>query len=186
MTWNWIANCGGGNWMSKISSSPERGTFQLKKLEERAEQGTTTQQHVEEMTDLYATWAEQRRALEASPEWRENNLEWDLRSTDWILVKARSSGVYAQNLYAALCNNEFQRNELWPILKNQTWSCTWRYAGGIIADMLGAGDYIDWYCSGIRGEDGYINGHVAEGEVTDEIRQDLLTLGWQVVNTNDS
>jgi hypothetical protein len=121
----------------------------LKKLEERAEQGNTTQQHVEEMTNLFSTWAEQRREQEAKPEWRENNLEWDLRSTDWILVKARSSDVYAQNLYAALCNNSFQRNEVWPLLKDQTWGCSWRHAGGIIADMLGAGDYIDWYCSGI-------------------------------------
>jgi hypothetical protein len=33
----------------------------LKKLEERAEQGNTTQQHVEEMTNLFSTWAEQHR-----------------------------------------------------------------------------------------------------------------------------
>ena len=168
-----------------LSSSPDRGTFQIKKLEERAEQGNTTQEHVEEMTNLFRTWAEQRREQEASPEWRENNLEWDLRSTDWILVKARSSDVYAQNLYAALCNNSFQRNEVWPLLKDQTWGCSWRHAGGIIADMLGAGDYIDWYCSGIMDLGAPDNGFVPEMVVTDEIREDLFRLGWIVVEPSD-
>mgnify|MGYP003705677079 CR=1 FL=1 len=30
--------------------------------------------------------------------------------TDWILEKVRESDVYAQHLYAAMCNNEFQKN----------------------------------------------------------------------------
>jgi hypothetical protein len=68
-----------------------------------------------------------------------------------------------------------------PILMEQTWSCSWRYAGGIIADMRQQGDYIDWYCSGIRIEnDG--SDFVSECVVTDEIRQDLLKLGWKVIS----
>ena len=66
------------------------------------------------------------------------------------------------------------------VLKESTWSCSWRYAGGIIADMRQEGDYIDWYCSGIR--DSYTGGYVSESVVTDEIREDLKRLGWIIVN----
>ena len=113
---------------------------------------------------------------EQDPAWRDNNLEWDLRSTAWICEKVKNSAAYAQNLYAAMCNNEFQRRDVVPILKNQTWSCTWRYAGGIVADMREGGDYMDYYCSGIHGD-----GYVSESVVTDQIREDLLELGWSVI-----
>ena len=107
-------------------------------------------------------------------------------TTDWILEKARNSESYAQNLYAALCNMQWCRHHMWPILKEQYWHCSWRYAGGIIADMCEKGDYIDWYCSGIRNlsldeEENkiYDDRHfVGEGFVTDEIREDLQKLGW--------
>lgn len=113
------------------------------------------------------------------PEKCKLDLEYDLRTCDWIAEKCKSD-VYAQNLYAALCNNEFKKNELWPLLKDQRWSCTWRYAGGIIADIRQEGDYIDWHCSGIR--DNYDCGYVAESVVTDEIREDLNRLGWLIVD----
>jgi hypothetical protein len=83
---------------------------------------------------------------------------------------------------------EFVKNDIWPLLKNQRWSASWRSAGGIVADMQEKGDYIDWYCSGIAGGDEpdvYLEGHglkqksyVPEGTVTDEIREDLFRLGW--------
>ena len=84
-----------------------------------------------------------------------------------------------------MCNNSFQKLETWPILKDEYWSCSWRSAGGIIADMRQQGDYIDWYCSGIR-NDGYQddlntvypNSYVSEGFVTEEIREDFKKLGW--------
>ena len=78
-----------------------------------------------------------------------------------------------------------------PVLRDQRWSCTWRYAGGIIADMQQKGDYIDWYCSGIAGgdepdvyeqaQDLQRKNHVSEGEITAEVREDFLRLGWWVV-----
>ena len=80
-----------------------------------------------------------------------------------------------------MCNQDWQRNDVWPLLKGETWSCSWRYAGGIVADMREEGDYIDWYCSGIQGEpdaDWVDLGHVPEGTVTDQIREDLFRLGW--------
>jgi hypothetical protein len=81
-----------------------------------------------------------------------------------------------------MCNTDFVRNDVWPLLKEEKWSCSWRYAGGIIADMREEGDYIDWYCSGIGGDK---EDYVGEGYVTDEIRDDLLKLGWVVIDDDN-
>lgn len=109
------------------------------------------------------------------------DLELELMSTNWILEKVKDE-TYAQNLYAALCNNQFVKNEVFPILKEDYWHCSWRYAGGIIADMRREGEYLDWYCSGIGDND---KDFVGEGHVTDEIREDLLKLGWIVIENNE-
>lgn len=133
--------------------------------------------------DMLNYYEDQKKMLEVreeSEDWKKNNLEYDLRSTQWILEKVRKSPVYAQNLYAAMCNNDFIKNEVWPILKQETWGCSWRHSGGIIADMIGRGDYIDWYCSGIR-DDGSDSDYVSEATVTEEIRNDLNALGWTVI-----
>ena len=112
----------------------------------------------------------------------EYNLEEDIRACAWMLKKVQDRETYAQNLYAAMCNNVFQRNEVWPRLRDEYWSCSWRSAGGIVADLRGQGDYIDWYCSGIMGvgEADSFQGYVSESTVTDEIRQDLFAIGWTV------
>jgi len=126
------------------------------------------------------------------------SLEQDLLASPMMLARVRDSAIYAQHLYAAMCNQKFAKNEVWPQLQGQTWSCTWRYAGGIIADMRQQGDYLDWYCSGIRDsgltdeeynqldkhdQELYLEtrNYVSEGHVTDEVRADLLTLGWCVI-----
>ncbi len=128
-----------------------------------------------------------------------DNLEYDLVITEWIIEKVKADKVYAQHLYAAMCNNDFQRNDVWPILIGKTWSCSWRHAGAIIADIRGEGDYLDWYCSGIVDADAdqwdilsddskkkllESKAHVAESDVTDEIRKDLFKLGWVVISTD--
>ena len=118
-------------------------------------------------------WERISQEKEADPEWAKNNLEYDLRSTDWILNKVRSSDDYAGALYSALCNNDFIKREMWQILKEDTWGCSWRYAGGIVADMKEHGDYIDWYC------------HGNEGYVSEEIKEDLYELGWIVVTNGE-
>lgn len=100
------------------------------------------------------------------------NLEYDLFKTDWIVEKCKNSDLYSQNLYSALCNNMFYKN-------GEQWTCSWRMSGGIIADLRDKGEaYIDWYCSGIASD--HIIGYVPEGVVTEEIRDDLLKLGWIV------
>jgi len=183
-----------------ISSSPSRNTFQKEKYIERCkEEGKVPDKAYIKMYEQHKIDKLER---EEDLAWQKDNMEYDLRSTDWILAKVRASEGYAQNLYAAMCNREFQKNEVWPLLKDQHWGCSWRYAGGIVADMRGEGDYIDWYCSGIRGgvseEDlasmtaeqqakhqYYEENFVGESVVTDEIRQDLLKLGWIVIDDNE-
>lgn len=108
------------------------------------------------------------------------SLEYDLLKTEWISHKCTISNVYAQNLYAALCNNIFLKDD-------HEWTCSWRYSGGIVAGLIKddsrydlyshrRGDYLDWYCSGASKES--TPGYVEEGFVTSEIMNDLLNLGW--------
>lgn len=112
-----------------------------------------------------------------------NNLEHDLMNCNWLRDKVRASDRYAQNLYAAMCNQSWQKLDVIDILTDTEWSCTWRYAGGIVAELREEGDYMDWYCSGIgsglgNGDEDGSKGYVGEGMVTDEIEEDLKTLGW--------
>ena len=165
-----------------ISKSPERHTFQKNGYIERCkEEGKEPDPSI---VSMYESWATEDK-YENRPE---NDLEYDLRTTEWILEKARSRDSYAQNIYAALCNMRWQKLEVFPILKDEFWSCSWRHAGGIVADMLQKGDYIDWYCSGIGGGDEpdvynaepdlKRKGYVPESVVTEEIRADFQKLGW--------
>jgi hypothetical protein len=188
----------------KLSVSPKRNTFQSDGyIQRQLEEGKSLDDpEVKAMIEWYDSWSTESAKREADPKWQENNLEYDLRSTEWIVDKVRASESYAQNLYAAMCNNDFQRIDVWPVLKNEIWYCSWRSAGGIVANMRGEGDYIDWYCSGIKGgtdndelskmtqeqrnryqwlQDNF----VGESVVTDEIREDLKRLGWSVITNSD-
>lgn len=184
--------------MTTISKSPERHTFQKTGYVKR--QSEAGEPISEDYLDMFDRIINEHKHKFADPDSQENNMEYDLLTTDWILEKVRNSDVYAQNLYAAMCNNNFQKNEFMPLLAGKTWSCSWRYAGGIVADMQEKGDYIDWYCSGIR-DTGFsytpeeesnltpdqllhhknTQAYVGESVVTDEIRADLKLLGWAVI-----
>ena len=179
--------------MSKVSKSPERNTFQknsyLKRCKEEGKEPSPAYLELyENISAEDAAWAEQE---------HENDLEYDLRTTDWILDKARASEAYAQNIYAALCNMQWCKRDTWPILAENYCSYSWRYSGGIVADMRQEGDYIDWYCSGMGGlnqdydsketaeEWQKRTGFVPEGVVTDEIAKDFDKLGWFPVPYKD-
>ena len=175
-----------------MNKSPERGTFRSQcSIEDAvaAGQDPDTDEDVQRALEIELMVNDAKAQREADERWRENNLEYDLRSTKWICDKAKASDTYAQNIYAALCNQDWQKNEVWPLLKGETYSCSWRYAGGIVADMREKGDYIDWYCSGIRGEQGIDYEppltFVSEGTVTEEIREDFFKLGWIPVDDHD-
>ena len=187
--------------MTKVNSSPNRHTFQEQSYIERCkEEGKDPSK---DYLNIFKSQRERDEEQIADPEWQKDNMEYDLRSTKWICDKAKSNKSYAQNLYAAMCNMQFVKNDIWPLLKDQRWSASWRYAGGIVADMCGKGDYMDWYCSGIQGEISeeelakmsveqqerhhwYKKNFVGEGVVTDEIREDLKKLGWTPVEWEDN
>lgn len=173
------------------SKSPQRHSFQkegyVKRCEEKGEEPNP------DYLDLFQKILEDADKKWLDPKSKVNNMEYDLVTTDWILAKVRASKSYAQNLYAAICNNDFTKREMWPILKEEKWSASWRSAGGIVADMRQEGDYIDWYCSGIGGQNAEYTseetdqqwqartGYVPESMVTQEIEDDLYKLGWLVI-----
>jgi hypothetical protein len=119
----------------------------------------------------------------------------DIRNSPEIMAKIRAEDRrYAQNLYAAWCNMQWCKRDTWPILAENYWSASWRSAGGIVADLRNDGeDYMDYYCSGIRNveyddkENEWWDekGYASEGEVKEEILNDLDKLGWFPVPYDD-
>jgi hypothetical protein len=119
----------------------------------------------------------------------ERSLEKELLASQVIKEKCKVD-KYAQNLYASLCNMQWQPIDVIPILKDEKWSCSWRHAGGVVAEITHDGDYMTWYCSGIgaglgNGDIDGIKGYVGEGTVTEEIQEDLKQLGWYPIPWND-
>jgi len=182
--------------MTKINSSPERHTFQEQSYIKRCkEEG---KEPGEDDLNIFKSQRVQDQERMTDPAWQKNNMEYDLRSSKEMCDKVKESDNYAQNLYAAMCNMTWQSREFWQEMKGEVWSASWRHAGGIVADMQGKGDYIDWYCSGIGNkESGYGldlyeptpdpagRDYVPEGQVTEEIELDLNRLGWRPVPWND-
>ena len=65
-------------------------------------------------------------------------------------------------MYGSLCNVDWYKNGI-------RWSCSWRYAGGLVADLRNQNEaYLDYYCSG------------NEGTIDDEIAEEFAKLGWTV------
>jgi hypothetical protein len=90
------------------------------------------------------------------------NLLRDIQDSVAIKTKMRASKQYCKRFYATLCNNELMYGV-------HMTGYSWRATGGLIADILGEGDYMDWYCSG------------GEGNIDDEVQDDLLEIEWHVV-----
>lgn len=93
-----------------------------------------------------------------------NEIEYDLEK-DLQLLKGKVNEDYdfAQELYAALCNMQWKKHY-------QTYACSWRYAGGLIAEMrgmIGEWDYLEFYCSG------------NEGRISERVKIELGKLGWE-------
>jgi hypothetical protein len=154
---------------------------------------TIEPQHASEGTedddffDIVASARKHDEERRQTPESRINNMEYDMSQANWFVSRVRGSDTYAQNLYAAMCNSSFQKQDVWLILKDAYWSCSWRSAGGIVADLQDkGGDYMDWYCSGIGAKEGDYSNYVGEGNVTDEIAADLALLKWRVAEEPSS
>jgi len=75
-----------------------------------------------------------------------------------------SNDIFASNMYRALCNMMWQKKDNEKIV----YSCTWRYAGGLIASIRDRGEnYLNFYCSGL------------EGCVSNRVKKELDILGWK-------
>jgi len=185
-----------------MNRSPTRNEFRTKMYREKLAEDPLNEDAISSIQH-YEDYDLQDKLRAQDPEWRKDNLEYDLRSTQWIIEKTKSDNVYAQHLYAAICNNEFQRNDVWPILTGKKWGASWRHAGAIVADMREQGDYMDWYCTGIQSDEPIdevfqnmddhqrreffeAKAYVGESVVTDEIREDLFKLGWNVLEDNST
>ena len=67
-------------------------------------------------------------------------------------------------LYCSLCNTQWQS----VVHSDLIYSCSWRYAGGLIANIRGVSeDYLDYYCSG------------CEGTVAEWVEEEMNKLGWK-------
>jgi hypothetical protein len=103
------------------------------------------------------------------------NMEDDIKLSSKMMEKILDK-TYAQNLYAAMCNNAWQKKEVWEILNNYVWTVSFRQAGAILAKLRGQGDYLDYYCSQLMAE--REDDYVPEGKIIDEIKTDLKEIGW--------
>ena len=69
----------------------------------------------------------------------------------------------ATELYRAMSNMRWKH-----VTTGTEWSCSWRYAGGVVAQLRSVGEgYMDFYCSG------------GEGSVSDEVKDMMASLGWE-------
>ena len=186
-----------------MNRSPTRNEFRTKMYREKLAEDPLNEDAISSIQH-YEDYDIQDKLRSQDPEWRKDNLEYDLRTTEWIIEKSKNDNVYAQHLYAAICNNEFQKNDVWPILTGKKWGCSWRHAGAIVADMREQGDYMDWYCTGIQSDEPIddevfqnmddhqrreffeCKAYVSENVVTEEIREDLFKLGWVVLEDNST
>ena len=108
------------------------------------------------------------------------NMAKDMEASTFISNKIKNSESYAQNMYAALCNNDFVKFNDTDNERSRSWSCSWRSSGSTIATIRDDNtDYADWYCSGIGNEEFLKERNfVPESYITEEIADDLCQIGW--------
>ena len=108
------------------------------------------------------------------------DLEEDM-SNDKDIISLLNDENIAKEFYAALCNMQWikkisipEDEQIIDKLKGdnrKNWSCSWRYAGGIIAGIRNSAyntneDYMSFYCSG------------NEGYVSEMVRTNFARIGW--------
>ena len=98
------------------------------------------------------------------------NLELDLYQAKHVVSRCKKDpDGFAKELYAALCNVTWKNVET-----GKTYTCSWRYAGGIVSTMAhDVDDYTRYYNSG------------DEGVVTDDVLTELVKLGWEPTEEED-
>ena len=94
------------------------------------------------------------------------DVEQELKDNLDVCRQIAKSETFAQHVYAALCNHQFYPHNI-DRLTYEPWSCSWRYAGEIIADIEQAGgDYMEYYCGG------------NEGTISPQVATMLQEMGW--------
>jgi hypothetical protein len=98
------------------------------------------------------------------------------------ICRLLSDREIAVEFYQALCNVDWEKvfvgteeDRVFDKLRGadyRIWHCSWRYAGGLIADIRNwkynlNEDYMDFYCSG------------NESEITDRVRHCFERIGWK-------
>lgn len=73
----------------------------------------------------------------------------------------KSDDEFCKELWSALTNIE------WTNEDGSNFSCTFRYAGALIADIRESGGYMDWYCSS------------EYAKVSEYIENKLNSFGWK-------
>lgn len=115
--------------------------------------------------------------LNPSPEY---NLDEEMK-TDVLVISYIENRDIAVDFYRALCNMRWKKDinttaedkiiDKLRGIDSAVWSCTWRYAGGLIAAMRNehyntTEDYMDFYCSG------------EEGCVSPLVKECFERMGW--------
>jgi hypothetical protein len=102
------------------------------------------------------------------------DLEQDIFDNFYMRDRLHDDRRYAAKLYSALCNMQWQKQDVMPLLAGSMWSCSWRTAGAIVAKLRGRGEnYLDFYCGG------------NEGVVDPEIEYDLGRMDWKPLPYDD-
>lgn len=109
------------------------------------------------------------------------NLEDEMKNSAEVIALCKDDEI-AKDFYRALCNMQWKKAPGIPDdeiiiekLKGKevdVWSCSWRYAGGIIADIRNdhhgkSENYMDFYFSG------------NEGFVSDIVEECFANMGWK-------
>lgn len=115
------------------------------------------------------------------------NLEADMKLSKEV-IELCANEEQAKDFYRALSNMQWRKinilsddERIIDRLKGEEqdlWSCSWRYAGGIIADIRNehhgkSEDYMNFYCSG------------DESLVTETVERCFNNLGWIKVPYED-
>jgi hypothetical protein len=103
--------------------------------------------------------------------------EQDALNNPEFVARLGADLVFAQNVYAAICNND-----LIDLATGDDYGMTWRAAASFVAHLRNLAGvefdetYLTWYCSGMVDIDGWVE----EGAITDDVRLAFKTLGWGV------
>lgn len=116
------------------------------------------------------------------------DLEAEMKKDAIVIQYLKDVGV-AKDFYQALCNMRWKKrgassteDRVLSKLKGEedpaVWSCSWRYAGGIIAEIRNncyytAEDYMNFYCSG------------NEGLIKPLVKECFDRMGWEPHPWND-